>query len=72
MPLDIVISDLAELLVRDGRRVESTIRLTKAAQAELGPLLDSLTSVTPPTERLTLRRRSRTTNGEPDALADGN
>ena len=72
MPLDVVISDLAELLVREGHRVDSTIRLTKTAQAELGPLLNSLTSVTPPTERLTLRRRSRRANDEPDALADGN
>ncbi|MEO2036676.1 MAG: ribonuclease D [Planctomycetaceae bacterium] len=57
-PLDVPLCELAEVLARQDRRIESTIRLSKPVQKELGDLVRELESVTPPQERLTLRRRS--------------
>lgn len=61
-PLDVELSRLAELIVQENVHIDSSVRLTKEVQTQLGPLLESLQSSTPPTERLTLRRR----RGKPD------
>lgn len=67
--MNVSLSDLAELVVRQSRRIDEPIRLTKPILEALGDLADDLESVTAPTQQLTLRRRSeksKVVNGQDD------